>query len=281
MTSIEFSNQFDIQYNSIATNSAPSLDLYEKSVYLTRAQLEIVKNYFEPKGNKYQTGFEQSSKRRSDLKELIKNYNSFLPEESGLNGISSNSQFFKVPSEVYLIVQEQAVSLDPALCENADLLLNPPVQNPNVIVGSNHTTLEFEKLKNRPILKVFPKTHDEYNIQIENPFKKPDKNTVWRIDYSFSNINSSFRVIELISKYKIYLYRVRYIKYPNPIILTDLNTLYPGENLSIDGRSVETTSELHKSVHDEILNRAVELALVDYKPEPSLPMKAQMNLRDE
>ena len=44
MTVSEFSNEFDVYYNSIATNAAPSIDLYEKSVYLTKAQLEIVKN---------------------------------------------------------------------------------------------------------------------------------------------------------------------------------------------------------------------------------------------
>ena len=68
MTTKEFSNQFDIYYNGIATNSAPPIDLYEKSVYLTDAQLEIVNNYFNPMGNKYQRGFEQSSKRRNDNK---------------------------------------------------------------------------------------------------------------------------------------------------------------------------------------------------------------------
>ena len=46
MTSEEFSNQFDVLYNNITSNQAPGLNEYEKSVFLTKAQSEIVKNYF-------------------------------------------------------------------------------------------------------------------------------------------------------------------------------------------------------------------------------------------
>ena len=281
MTNAEFSEQFDIQYNSISTNSAPKLDLYEKSVYLTRAQLELVKNYFNPDGNKYKKGFEQSSKRRADLKELIRNYNSFNPDDSGLNGLSENSQFFKVPQEVFLILQEQAISLDNRLCKNKDLVLSSPTISTSDPLKNYDINSQFEKIKDRPVLKIIPKTHDEFNIQKDNPFRKPNDKIVWRIDYGYSSLNSTLRTIELISEYKIYLYRLRYIKYPRPIILTDLNTLYPTENLTIEGISTQSTCELHQSIHEEILDRAVELALVDYKPEPSLPMKVQMNQRNE
>ena len=46
MTLQELNNEFDIHYNSIAGQSAPNLDAYEKSIFLTKAQLEIIKNYF-------------------------------------------------------------------------------------------------------------------------------------------------------------------------------------------------------------------------------------------
>ena len=48
MTPEEFSNQFDLQFNNVASNQAPGLTEYEKSVFLTKAQNEIVKNYFSP-----------------------------------------------------------------------------------------------------------------------------------------------------------------------------------------------------------------------------------------
>ena len=43
MTTSEFSNEFDVLYNNIASNAAPGINEYEKSVFLTRAQSEIVR----------------------------------------------------------------------------------------------------------------------------------------------------------------------------------------------------------------------------------------------
>ena len=42
MTNSEFSNEFDVLYQNIASNQAPGLDAYEKSVFLTMAQEQIV-----------------------------------------------------------------------------------------------------------------------------------------------------------------------------------------------------------------------------------------------
>ena len=63
MNNKEFSTEFDIRFNNIMSNQAPGLDEYEKSVFLTKAQYEIVKNYFNPKSNKNQEGFDDSPKR--------------------------------------------------------------------------------------------------------------------------------------------------------------------------------------------------------------------------
>ena len=77
MTLQEFNTNFDLLYNNIASNQAPGLDEYEKSVFLTNAQLELVKNYFNPKGNNYQEGFDQSPKRQLDFSTItdLKVYN--------------------------------------------------------------------------------------------------------------------------------------------------------------------------------------------------------------
>ena len=42
MTTEEFEREFDILYNNIMSNAAPSIDAYEKSVFLTKAQEEVV-----------------------------------------------------------------------------------------------------------------------------------------------------------------------------------------------------------------------------------------------
>lgn len=74
MTCEEFSNEFDLLYNNIMSNQAPGLDEYEKSVFLTRAQDDIVKRYFTPKGNKDYEGFDSSLKRNVDFSTLYKSY---------------------------------------------------------------------------------------------------------------------------------------------------------------------------------------------------------------
>lgn len=249
MTTTEFSNEFDILYDNIASKAAPGLDLYEKSVYLTKAQLELVKNKYNYKGNKYQTGFEASEKRRVDLKELIRDYKSNIQISSNDN-ISLSSYFFRIPSDTMFIIHEQ--------CKIIDLSCK----------GRVYKTINVK-----------PKTHDEYNIQINNPFKKPDNSIIWRLDY-FSHVGGT-KNIELISDLEPAIYKMRYIKYPRPIILTNLNEEnFDGEGLSIDGQINEQTSELDKEVHQEILDRAVELATRDYR-ENSLQGKIQTNVRNE
>lgn len=246
MSTNEFSNEFDILYDNVASKSAPGLDLYEKSVFLTKAQLEIVKNHYLNQ-NKYQASFEGNEKRRIDLKELIKNYETSTILNSDV-GISNLSKFYQLPSDLFLTIQEQ------------------------VIFNSTDDCI------NNKVVKVIPKTHDEYNIQIKNPFKKPDNNVVWRLDYSKQNDIDN---VELLSIHDIKKYQLRYIKFPSPIILTPLSLGdFIGMELSINNQTDEQTSELDESIHDEILSRAVELAVRDYK-ESNLQNKIQTNLRNE
>lgn len=68
----EFSNEFDIYYNNITSNQAPGLDEYEKSVFLTKAQDEILKAYFNPVLNKTQEGFDGNERRQIDFSMVLK-----------------------------------------------------------------------------------------------------------------------------------------------------------------------------------------------------------------
>lgn len=240
----EFKNEFKISYDSIATSSAPNIDDYELSVYLTKAQLELVKGYYNENGNKYKEGFEGSEKRRSDLKELITSYSNDSYFTSS-KAIHSDSKFFKIPNDVFLIISESLEILN----EGCD--------------------------KGKSI-KIKPITHDEFSDQILNPFKRPNKDVAWRLDLSKIDSNS---VVEIVSKFNV-KYQLRYIKYPRPIILTDLNVFYPNDHLSIDGITSVSECELNQSIHREIIDRAVELALRDYKPS-GLESKIQLDQRNE
>lgn len=243
MTRIEFSNEFDILFDNIASKGAPGLDLYEKSVYLTKAQLELIKAHYSP-DNKYRKAVEGSEKRRIDLKELIKHFNNTSALISS-NGISNDSKFFSIPDNVFLILQESAI----------------------IDSCSTHKSVEVK-----------PKTYDEYNIQIKNPFKRPNGDLVWRLDFSRQSDSQN---VELISPHNILKYQIRYIKYPSPIILVNLDDgEFSGQGLSIDGQITPQTCELHQSFHPEILDRAVQLAVRDYD-RSKLQSKIQLDQRNE
>lgn len=241
MTVTELKNEFNILYDSISSNSAPDIDDYELSVLLTKSQLQIVNNKFEELSNKLRKGFEGNTKRRNDLKELITNYSVTLEQELDKR-INLNSQFFVIPSNLLYIIQEQAV----ISCN-----------------GVNKT------------ISVSPKTHDEYNVQIENPFKKPYNKEVWRLDYNSKD--SGNNVVELISDTKVKEYKLRYLKRPEPIIISNLSNF--NEGLSIEGKILPSIGSL-PSLHQEILDRAVELAIVAYR-ENNLSTNLQVNTRNE
>lgn len=244
----EMRNEFDISYNVIASMSAPGIDDYELSLYLTKAQLEIVKNYYDPLSNRKQKGFEATEKRRRDLNQLVKDYKTTDVISNSFN-IDSEAKFYVVPNDLFLIVNEKA-------------------------------KITSEDCYNNKTLTIKPISYDEYDIQIDNPFEKPNEKVAWRLD--LSNINNT-KVVEIISPYNILgslEYQIRYIKYPKPIIITNLNTEYPSDNLTIDGIFVETPCELNTEICREILDRAVILALADYRPQ-NLQVKAQVSQTNE
>ncbi len=248
MTNLEFRNEFDISYNAIASMSSPGIDDYELSLYLTKAQLEIIKNYYDPLSNRKQKGFEATEKRRRDLNQLVKDYktNSTISNSSNIN---SQSKFYIVPNDLFLIVNEKA-------------------------------KINSQDCYNNKTLNIKPVSYDEYNVQISNPFEKPDSKTAFRLD--ISNINNT-KVVEIISPYNVLgtlEYQIRYIKYPKPIIITNLNDAFPSDNLTIDGIFTETSCELDNEICREILDRAVMLALADYKPQ-NLQVKTQMSQINE
>lgn len=64
MSTEEFEREFDILYNNIMSNAAPSIDAYEKSVFLTKAQEDLVLAI-------YEGSFENSEKLIESLSNLV------------------------------------------------------------------------------------------------------------------------------------------------------------------------------------------------------------------
>ena len=61
---------------------------------------------------------------------------------------------------------------------------------------------------------VKPVRHDELSKMLRNPFKMPSDYMVFRIDYKDNH--------QLLSYYPLELYFYRYIKFPQPIIISRL-----------------------------------------------------------
>lgn len=229
MTTQEFSSEFDILYNNIMSNAAPGLDEYEKSVFLTKAQEEILKNYFNPKGNKYQEGFDDNEKRQIDFSSLVTVIT--IPSYS-------NSQYIKIDDRSLLFLM------------------------PNDMLFALNEVCEITENNINRLVNVVPISFIEYSRLISKPYKRPLKNQCWRL---ISSSSKKDRVFELILPFGSIVpgsYRIRYISRPAPIILVDLSTEYPG--LSINGITSVTECELDPSIHYEILQRAVELAKSTY-----------------
>lgn len=229
MTTQEFSNEFDVLYNNIMSNQAPGLDEYEKSVFLTKAQLEILKNYFNPKGNKYGQGFDENAKRQIDFSTLI---TVTKPTEYSPSGgyvkFDDRSRLYKMPQDILLMLNETGI---------------------NTVDGVKR------------LISIIPMNYEEYARLMSKPWKQPLKNQGWR---PFQSTNGVDFISEVVIKYNSTLtdYKIRYVKRPKPIILANLADEY--SNVSIEGLNTVTKCELDPILHPEILQRAVELAKSAY-----------------
>ena len=243
MTAQEFSNEFDVLYNNIMSNQAPGLDEYEKSVFLTKAQSEIIKNYFNPKGNKYQEGFDGSQKRQVDFSKLMKTYTSSgtIPTPTSFFGNVTGAYKITWPDDVFVVVNEVV-----------------------------DVTKKDDNRKYR--LQVIPIKYDEYLRVSSKPYKQPLKNQAWRIINGENDINLIVGHLNSVSSDG---YHIRYIKHPKPIILESLD----GSGLSNNDETNAMGCELDPEIHPEILQRAVELAKAAYTGD--INSQLQMGQRSE
>lgn len=248
MTVEEFSDQFDILYNNITSNQAPGLDEYEKSIFLTRAQEDIVKGYFDPLLNKTQQGFDGNERRQIDFSMLIKSA-VVEPEDSTFD---MDTEGFDRRAYIIPLYKTNEDGNKEALLSPVLLFLNEKLR-----VDRNGKKID---------LTVTPMSFTGYNILMDKPYKRPTKWQAWRLldnkenaDNTGESFISNLYIIPGANDNPI-RYSCRYLKRPNPIILDNL----PAEGPSIDGKREEMTSELDPILHKEIVQRAVELAKAVY-----------------
>lgn len=294
MNAKEFSDQFDILWNNIASNQSPGLNEYEKSVFLTKAQDELIKNYFSPKGNAKQEGFDGSPKRQADFSMLLKTCREKINK-------------FTTPSE----------NNDTPVFDPRAIVVNYP-KDLFLTVNEQVTNEDFSKIR-----QVIPISFVEYTRLMSKPYKEPLKYQAWRLLTNQStvtvegyaqgdkyitptanlilNLQDRKALKELIAKNndKGWYYAIRYVKRPMPIILEDLTEAY-GEDLTINGYNgtetfytgIDSTSsleiteprccELDPAIHEEVLQRAIELAKAAWPLDQNqAATQAQMGQRSE
>ena len=215
----EFSNSFDtllqpyIAKESFSEQNNLAFDEYEKSIFLTKAQEQIVLELYQE--------LEQSEEVRKYLSNLIKTDNYVPVGEQDETLINNNFKSYKVEinNDILFMIYEQCTLSDENNCIN------------------------------NKIVSVVPTIHDDLDKVLKNPFKSPNSRKVIRLDFD--------NKIELISKYNISNYKVRYLKKPNPIILVALE-----DNLSINnGDTKVSNGETNPILHERIVQRAVQLAV--------------------
>lgn len=215
----ELSNLFDtllqpyITKDNFGKQNTLAFDEYEKSIFLTKAQEQIVLELYQE--------LEQSEEVRKYLSNLIKTDNYAPVEEPDETLINNNFKSYKVEinNDILFMIYEQCTLSDENNCIN------------------------------NKIVSVVPTIHDDLDKVLKNPFKSPNSRKVIRLDFD--------NKIELISKYNITNYKVRYLKKPNPIILVALE-----DNLSINnGDTKVSNGETNPILHERIVQRAVQLAV--------------------
>ena len=258
MTNEEFSNEFDVLYNNITSNQAPGLDEYEKSVFLTKAQSEILREYFNSRVDNTNGGFDGSQKRQYDFSFLIKTAKleanvSNEGDENYIPKMDNRGSLFNFPEDYFLSINE--------------------------VIRDDASSNKF--------YSVVSISYSDYQRLMTKPYAYPPKRMAWRlfigtIQKTLEDTSKiTVPVAEIIGKFvgdpTTWDYTLRYVRKPNPIILINLTD----DDLSIEGKKTETPCELPSQLHPELLEKAVTLAKIAYQAGSTATIAAQSSKNNQ
>jgi hypothetical protein len=219
MTANEMKYEFNVIRDRVLNFDAPSLEDNEISLLLSKAEERFLITHYSG-NNKLRESFEETEKRRKDLSNLVKTLETSTPSSNQINKYSTNSVFFDLPVNCLYVIHEHVITSSEIPCYN------------------------------NLILSIKPVTHDQINLNISNPFKKPDTTMVWRLDYSQnpSNLNRRHELVHG-EDYTIGSYFMRYVERLPGIVVDTAN---PANQIN---------SVLDESVHRRVIDLAVEITL--------------------
>lgn len=225
MNAAEFRNEFDILYNNIMSNAAPPVNAYEISVFLTKAQEEIVKSYCLGRPNMFRSA-DLNEDSKEILRPLYKQFKEVAPTEVDAY---NTFKIFKVeqPSDLFYI-QQESVQLN--------------TESPCLI--------------NRKLI-VIPTPLDKLHKLLANPHKSPNTKRAFRVEW-YEGESGIF----LVNGSTLKNYSMIYVKKPSPIVVEDISSY--GVTVDGISSPLTPVCELPDMIHREIVNRAVELAKSTY-----------------
>ncbi len=221
MTATEMHYQFEVLYGQVDNYGSGRFQSHEIQTFLNRAQEIIVESGYSKENKSDTRFFESNEKARRELNELISDENYTAGQfNTGSSALHDNAVFAEMGTDfLYSLKEDCTVSYTD--CNNEVATKNA---------------------------KVKPVKHDSYLMDIDNPFKKPGKEVIWRMDFHGDNTGTIMHELISDSDTSITNYHIRYIKRPQKIVII-----------------TNIPCELNESLHNEIVKIAVSLAVESLK----------------
>jgi hypothetical protein len=232
MTANEMWDNVLVTYDALYSQSAPGFVDPEASIILTKAQWYYVLQRINPKSNRNMEGFEETEIRIQELSSLVKDSADANPPISLLanqNGTLPGETLWAIPVDCMLPIYEGCTT-NTKQCGT--------------------TTPAYNRIMTIPI------SHDEYNLNFSNPYKKPwtdgTEGILWRLEHGTQDVNGADRKIHGIiystdPSLTITNYYMRYIKYPQDI------------KINLSSPLLQVNCKLDPISHQSICDIAVKL----------------------
>jgi hypothetical protein len=206
-----------VTYDALYSQSAPGFVDPEASILLTKAQWYYILQRLNPKSNRNMEGFEETEIRIQGLSALVKDSqeSSTPPTKTNVSQVGAlpGEELWALPTDFMIAIYE-GCQTNVKQCGS-----NPPVYNR---------------------IMTIPISHDEYNLNYYNPYKRPytdgTEGIIWRLEHGRKTVNNVERKVHgLITDgtFQVTNYYLRYIKTPSDIVV-DLDTPASQVNCELD-----------------------------------------------
>lgn len=235
MDRLEMSQRFDVMFNNLTSNQAPGLNEYEKSVFLTKAQDQLVNEYFNIRTDGAGGGYDGNQKRQYDFSSLVKVATLDSANIADTEKLDKRSKVFLFPSDYFLAVNElisddryQYNVIPLSYGEYSRLMMKPyayPVKKgawrlfTKYTPPSNvsNTTINNGEEKNAITITIKEKSKKiAFSLKVSTAALPPSEET--------SITGFERKTTEYPNDTIVFIYNMDGVEYKNKLIITDFNT---------------------------------------------------------